>query len=546
MIALSAAVCLSACSEDKGNYDYTDVAEVYVEDGEVLERSVNQYDYLDIVPNLKFTQGADESRFSYRWVIYLDAWSRDDSEAEEISTERNLHYLVSQAPDSQNAYAVVLYCTDKENGTVSQIDYLVRVNALISSGIMALYETADGCDFDYIATPYAVPSLTSTNRLERTYETSNGRKLAGSPKLIALARENGFAASSKVNRVYVATDREMVQLAGVDFTQEAGFDELFYSTPSTWNPLSITRFGQFQRITVMMNGDELRCINNNGSSPRFTYEFSDPVESPSALGEVRLAPYTYFSDATTPVSKNVVMYDKAGKRFVRIEAASQGTFLSAFPAQGAEAAFDVNYIGKDCRWFGKGYNTYGYALFTDGASQELYVGDFGMPEGTYGYDADWNYIFTPNPDVDKIGKAIYNLSAMPEIADATFFDCGQYGPVFMYATNRNIYACSLGSIPSAMQINEDFPVGEEITAMMIYNPSTYIMSSLADVAGTLLYVATWNGTEGKVYEFAITRNTCEMNNTTAGGSNRKAPLNVFGGMGKVVSMCMKLEGTGVQ
>ena len=82
--------------------------------------------------------------------------------------------------------------------------------------------------------------------------------------------------------------------------------------------------------------------------------------------------------------------------------------------------------------------------------------------------------------------------------------------------------------------------------MMIYNPSTYIMSSLADVAGTLLYVATWNGTEGKVYEFAITRNTCEMNNTTAGGSNRKAPLNVFGGMGKVVSMCMKLEGTGVQ
>lgn len=79
MIALSAAVCLSACSEDKGNYDYTDVAEVYVEDGEVLERSVNQYDYLDIVPNLKFTQGADESRFSYRWVIYLDAWSRDDS-----------------------------------------------------------------------------------------------------------------------------------------------------------------------------------------------------------------------------------------------------------------------------------------------------------------------------------------------------------------------------------------------------------------------------------------------------------------------------------
>jgi hypothetical protein len=144
--------------------------------------------------------------------------------------------------------------------------------------------------------------------------------------------------------------------------------------------------------------------------------------------------------------------------------------------------------------------------------------------------------------VKNLAVARYDLSGLTDIANAKLYDCGRYGPVFFYATDRNIYACSLAATPTATQINEPFGANETITAMMVYNPNTTTASGFSDVAGTLLYVATWDGTEGKVYEFAITRNSGLMDNATS--NDPKAPLNVFGGMGKVVSLCVKLEGLG--
>ncbi|MBR2379625.1 MAG: hypothetical protein IKA86_01305, partial [Paraprevotella sp.] len=68
--------------------------------------------------------------------------------------------------------------------------------------------------------------------------------------------------------------------------------------------------------------------------------------------------------------------------------------------------------------------------------------------------------------------------------------------------------------------------------------------NLTNVSGTLLYVATWNGEEGKIYEFALNRTTCRLNNRTAASGNLKEPLNVFGGMERIVDICVKPQGRG--
>lgn len=148
-----------------------------------------------------------------------------------------------------------------------------------------------------------------------------------------------------------------------------------------------------------------------------------------------------------------------------------------------------------------------------------------------------------NEDINDLAVRVYDLSGEPEIQNAKFFDCGEFATLFMYATERDIYVTSIRSTTlRTVKINNDFPADEKITALMIYNQNVNQMSELASVTGNYLYVATWNGTEGKIYEFAIARNTCEMNNTQS--EDKKAPLNVFGGLGKVVDMSIKVQGWG--
>lgn len=533
------ALALAACSDDKGNYTYRNLDEAYVAPGSDTVFALNQYEYLDINPELRFTNGnLSENDFTYRWMIYRDQWSNDDSEMQEISTEKNLHYQLTQTPDAA-PYAVVLYMTNKDDGTVTQQKYRVTVQAQISSGILALYETEGKADFDYIATPHAVPTLGKNVRIEHAFTAANpGLSLSGNPVLIATARTN----RSTMNHVYVATDKEMVQLAGADFSRSGGMEDLFYSQPTVWKPEAILRDGgAVQYATVLINDGDVHCINT-GNAPSWVTEFSDAVRPASGVGQVQAAPFIYIPKVMYPVSGLAAVYDNLQKRFVRLyyQASNATTLLTAFPEQVGSGAFDVNHIGKDCIWMGSGYNSYCYGLFQDGEKRELLCADFNMAEGTYGYDENWNYIYTPNPNVDKLAVAKYDMSSLPDISNALFFGCGYYAPVFLYATDRNIYACSLNASPSAVQINDAFPEGETITSMMIYNPNTYVMSALEPAAGTLLYVATWNGTEGKIYEFSIARNTCRMNNTE--GDNLKSPFNVFTGLGKVTSMCIKLEG----
>jgi hypothetical protein len=534
ILGLFTALLMASCADDKGNYDYHDIVEASIDPSAQTTFSVNQYDYLDITPDIKFSQNVtDASKFSYKWVIYLNAWSKDASEIQQISTEKNLHYQITEAANA-SPYAVVLYVTNTEDNTVSQIKYTVTVSATISSGILAMHESGSGSDFDYIATKNAIPTLGNNVQLSNAYAAANGGSpFAGKPLFIAAAREN----RTVLNNVYLATDQSMVQLSGIDFTESANFSELFYTAPSTWAPKNIFRGGQIQYATIMVNGNEVRCINSN-ISPRFSPTFSDPVSCTSALGSVTAAPYIYVPDEyQAPVAGNAVLYDTTGKRFFKYTATYTGNNLDKFTEQSSSALFDVNNIGKDICYFGRGYNKYGYAVFKTGNTYELYSANFNMASGTYSYDAHWNRIFTPNPDAEKICVAKYDMSSLPEIASAKFFDCAQYGPVLMYATEHNIYACTIGtSTVSASIINDAFPSNEVITSMMIFNPNPNIQSALSTVAGTILYVATWNGTTAKIYEFSIARNNCQM--TT------KTPLNTFTVSGKVVNMCIKLQGLG--
>ena len=111
-----------SCSEDKGNYDYININEAYVDTvGQKTSFVVGQYEVLEIIPDIKFTQQ-----------------DRNNTLITVLSEEKNLSAAITQAPLSTD-YAVVLYITDKETGLVSQTKYIVSVQASILSGIMVLH-----------------------------------------------------------------------------------------------------------------------------------------------------------------------------------------------------------------------------------------------------------------------------------------------------------------------------------------------------------------------------------------------------------------------
>lgn len=535
IVGLLVAACfVTACYDDKGNYDYVALNEISVDTvGISTIYTLEQYDSLHIVPELCFTQGPiPEEKLAYKWVIYTDNFSNSESDMEVLSTEKELHMQVTQQSKTEN-YAIMYYITNLEDNTVWQQKYTLIVQPSVVSGIVALHTLNGQSDIDYIATTNAVPGVVENKWLKNILYSTVERKLSGNPVSVSTVRQSGQTGSS-VNAVYVATDEEFVKLSGEDFSWVCDVNELFYQRPDVLKPYRVLRDGQIAHTTVLINDDDVHNINNQ-SSQYWNNTFSDALRAESSLGEVSVAPFIYMPDSyLTP--NLAVFYDTKGKRFVRLPSSFNETAkLAPFVTQ-ISTAFDVNNIGKDLIWFGIGYNAHGFALMTD---YTLYRANFNTDEFILNPDGSSEI----NEDINDLAVRIYDLSGEPEIQNAKFFDCGEFATLFMYATERDIYVTSIRSTTlRTVKINNDFPADEKITALMIYNQNVNQMSELASVTGNYLYVATWNGTEGKIYEFAIARNTCEMNNTQ--GEDKKAPLNIFTGMGKVVDMAVKVQGWG--
>ncbi len=530
---------LHACYKDEGTYSYSDLNEAYVDTvGLDMTYSIDQFDTLSITPNIKFTLGnVDESQLEYRWVIYEDAWSKNDSEAEVLSTDRNLRVRITQEPDEQD-YAVMLYITNKENNTVSQVKYNVTILASVVSGWVVLHTNDNGeSDLDYIATTNAVPTLDTVKWLHNVYSGMNGNKIIGTPRFVSSARVN----SSVIDYIYVGTDQEYLQLNGTDFALKNQDLALFKNAPDVISAEHTSHGPMCNYVSVLINNGQVHNINNQASQ-LWDVEFSKALSPGTGIeGDYYMSPYVYYPDncAATAVGQSGVFYDTLNQRFVRLGFSFwEDAPLLPFPSQ-TSGKFDVNNIGKELIYLGKGYNGHAFAVFTDGTSRELYRADFNRASVIYDEDAN----SSENPAVHSLAVNSYDLSSLPEIYDAKFYDCGPMGNFFLYASEKNIYTYSYASSRKvATQINDAFPDNEVITAMKIYNTSWFY--PLTDVNATLLYVATYNGTEGKLYEFKINRASGRLNNRDEidGIVNTKAPSNVFTGFGRIVDMCVKVEG----
>ena len=73
----------TSCYKDEGNYDYKELNEITVDTvGVKTSFVIDQYDSLVIEPKINFSLSAlPETALSYRWIMYSDAWGKDETVA---------------------------------------------------------------------------------------------------------------------------------------------------------------------------------------------------------------------------------------------------------------------------------------------------------------------------------------------------------------------------------------------------------------------------------------------------------------------------------
>ena len=543
-LALAQLLMLHSCYEDKGNYDYTELNEISVVTPTAgTHFAVDRYDTLRIEPQLAFTKGQmAEEQLSYKWEMYLNDWANTEAQSLVLCEERTLNTMITR-PASTTDYALVLTVTDRQTGVAYRTHYSLSIQPSVLSGLMVLQDDGGRCRLDYLASTYAEPAFAANRHIKDAYAAANnGQSLKGTPRGVSFSLVEKSSYEPQVKNLYVWTDQQVARVSSADFTLEHADNDLFMVAPDVIDVSQIERSQSNNYVTIMVNNGQARALNQQATLS-YGYQFSRELKPNSSLtGEMRFAPWVYQPELFgSQTGYCAILYDEIGKRFVKVASNYDAEpAIFAFNEQEEDnktTYFDVNNIGMDMLWMGRNYGALAYALFTDGTKRHLYRMRFNVASTTT--DANGNE--EVNPQIYRQAAAKYDFSAAEGGDEALFLECGRYAAnTLIYATPRNLYSYDFNA-QKAILLNDPFPEGEEITAMKIYNVE-YYTANLQAVSGTLLYVATWNGTEGKVYEFPINRTTLRLNNRDDADGNLKAPYNVFTGFGRVVSMCVKPQG----
>ncbi|UYQ95483.1 hypothetical protein MKQ68_10265 [Chitinophaga horti] len=267
----------------------------------------------------------------------------------------------------------------------------------------------------------------------------------------------------------------------------------------------------------MNNSDHEMLINNGRLHPAQWNNPADAFYSGDFHGDYYLAPYFAYSDYSP---MGIVVYDQKNRRFMYTSAQYWNLSFSQFSMTGA---FSPGNVGKDLLFMDRGWNGNTHAFFKDvtGNGRWLYLLNVSAPESA------------------QTAVAAYNMSALTDIANAKYYAVGTLGSVALYATDRTIYRYDYAGSGQATATFSGFGAGETITGMKIFKSSMNANQTTLDfnaTNNTVVFVSTWDGTQGRVYEL-------KMNITS--GNIDPTPVKVYDGFGRVMDMTFKFRGTGI-
>ncbi|TCD00731.1 hypothetical protein EZ449_19715 [Pedobacter frigidisoli] len=494
---------LFACKKDLGNYDYNDPGVATVDETNIAAvYNIEQYAKLTVSPTVNYP--GDTSNLSYQWITYVKSSSSVTlGTPSVISTKKVLDVALPTPP---GAYYLEFIVTDKSNNGKTNARTLLNVSAPIETGWLVLHSLGGQSDVDFIASTNLSPTG-PTKRMSNLFQTIQGAKLDGEGQMLGFARRS----NSLFNYIMVATNKTIKRVNGFTFALMGTDQELFRT------PLAAKNFQAF------INNGSNDLLINDGKLQQLPYGvIQDALYNNIYNGDYSLAPYLVFNELGT---YGALVYDQKFQKFMYTgQALGNYNFIQFLPAATTAPipSFSPSNVGKNMLFMDRGFNKYAYAFFKDntGNGRYMYVLNVGIA------------------DAGRLAVATYDMTALPEITQAKFFQVGELGNVALYATDKNVYRFDYSGTRTATVAFNGLPAAETITCMRIFKPVLNPNAPKTEFTLTnsaVVYVATWDGTQGRLYELAI---------NVASGVISPTPLKVYTGFGKISDMTAKFRGTG--
>lgn len=522
ILGLAGALLATSCYEDKGNYDYTELTDMYVDQmGVATTLTVLQYSAVELPSHLVY-QG-DRSKLEFVWLAYEASPGLAGNPCDTLATTEKLSAPIYLFPDK---YVIQFRATEKATGRIATALYDLTVESALGNGLLVMYEKDGKVDCDMIKAKELMGSVAQSYVMRNVFTSTNSHF---DPKGGAVCL--GMYSSATIKYIYLFTEGNGARLSPVDLSQENDFNGIFYAAPSVakpqsyWSPAYDGGTTTEGTAMIVNNGMVHPCQGAFASISGDTNPPFGGYVASAAVGKYEAAPWVTYG------SGNAIVYDQLGMRFLTGGALATELNPISYAANAQNAKFDLRNIGKKMVYMSNGYGartspTLGrimYAFFrnpTDDGKRWLYIIDFSAGASTFK------------------SLALLDISACENIAKAESYALGTRGAVLFYAAENNVYQIKydpllagddvLGCVKAWPYI----PADEKVTCIKLCPTSGINLPTGSNVLDKYLFVATYKEStkEGKIYML-------EMN--VSSGDLEREPAAVFTQFGKVKDMLFK-------
>jgi len=511
---------LSGCYEDESSLNYKLINPIVIDmGGGETSYSVFAYNELEVKP-IVYKEGVEDTNLSYKWTL-----SGNAIVPEVLGTDMTLKTVITAKPES-NPYNLLFQVTDETTGIVQEASYKVTVLSPFGSGLVVC-DTRDEQTSDV--------SLIMAYNFTNNYKKENDTIMYNLFSLVNDRKINGVATSIRstiygINRsLTIGTDHTIDRVDPFDYSYIDGDGSMFIIDPGVYNVGTIgwepNSGYELLSITGKIYPRGMQQNNKVYSYYLLTTDMSD----------------YYIRKFCRPEWDNGLGFDEQNGRLLEFDMADELKVFNSGKLTAAEP-FDWNKLqGLTCRAMFTGDNNQLHTILQERNETTGEPVPNGKIASYITKRAQW---YAVNAAENGWPLKVCDLTGLPGIETAKFFDGTETQNVIYYASSNAVYSVNLAVAPFIVTKQYEAPAGEEITSMMIWkayqgrvdytNPNPNAENPVSSISprNRMVVLTTWNEAkkEGTVRTIAI---------ATVGTGTLEPDIKkhgAFGGFGRITAI----------
>lgn len=324
LLPVLAVMIIAACTEDKGNYDYNEVVEIFISPigGEDVYEQLTE---INITPKISFSDpNVSYDDFEYVWYIFRSdgtTTAGNVSTIDTLSRERNLSAVLGSSP---NTYRLNLKVIDKKTGVYSLESRMIEIINGEAVGY-ALLSDIDG-DAELAFVSYG------GNIKRNVFENVNGRKAGKNPTALHFPRSTSL--SLKCLWILCDDDNGGSVVSNIDFSEFSTVRKMCVFPPESFKDLRLHCEGYAPFEIMIAGGVVYNRSSNTVSYPLIPFG----AQAPAGF---KLSPFLI-----TNITGTGIFYDNENKRFRKVNTLQTLQFVEWADFSPA-ATFDPKNVGME-------------------------------------------------------------------------------------------------------------------------------------------------------------------------------------------------------